>query len=90
VIPVGELSARLPAGCRLVGEGAPLCLDALQGTEAVVVPTPYCHTTAFHVAALAVSSLAGGQASPASALVPRYVRRAEAEVRRTGERFEPL
>ena len=33
--------------------------------------------------------LAAGEGVSASALAPRYVRRAEAEVRRTGLRFEP-
>jgi hypothetical protein len=33
--------------------------------------------------------LARGEGVTAAEAVPRYVRRAEAEVRRTGQRFEP-
>jgi hypothetical protein len=34
--------------------------------------------------------LAAGEGAPVEDLVPRYVRRAEAEVKRTGERFESV
>ena len=40
------------------------------------------------VAELGARLLAQGAGIPAAELVPRYLRRAEAEVRRTGERFE--
>ena len=42
------------------------------------------------VAELGAHLLAQGAGSSAERLVPRYLRRAEAEVRRTGERFEAL
>ncbi len=38
---------------------------------------------------LALAALAAGGGQSAAELVPRYVRRAEAEVTRTAERFEP-
>lgn len=88
VIPIAALASRLPAGCRVVGEGAPLCADALQGTDAVLAPPPYPETTARHVARIAARAWERGQAIAASDLAPRYLRRAEAEVKRTGERFE--
>jgi len=90
VIAIAELAARLPAGCRVVGEGAPLCAEALRGAEVELVPPPYPETTARHVAALAARAWPRGETVAASDLAPRYVRRAEAEVKRTGLRFEPL
>ncbi len=90
VIPIEALAARLPAGCRVVGEGVPLCADALRNTDAVLAPPPYRETTARHVARLAARAWSRGEAVPAGDLVPRYLRRAEAEVKRTGERFEPF
>ena len=40
------------------------------------------------VGRLGQRAVAAGTVTRADALVPRYVRRAEAEVQRTGERFE--
>jgi tRNA threonylcarbamoyladenosine biosynthesis protein TsaB len=90
VIPIEELAARLPAGCRVVGEGVALCAEALRGADAVLLPPPYSEPTARHVARLGARAWSRGAAMPSSELVPRYLRRAEAEVKRTGERFEPF
>jgi hypothetical protein len=40
------------------------------------------------VGLLGAAGLAAGRGGPVADLVPRYVRRAEAEVTRTAERFE--
>ena len=90
VIEIDALAKRLPAGCRVVGEGVPLCADALRGADVDLLPPPYPDTTARHVAALAARAWLRGDTVPAADLVPRYLRRAEAEVKRTGQRFEPL
>jgi len=84
-----QLAARLPARCRLVGEGAALVLERLRaalgpGVTLAQAPGLYARP----VAELGARLLARGAGIPAAALVPRYLRRAEAEVRRTGERFE--
>ena len=90
VIPIEVLAERLPVGCRVVGEGAALCADALRGAAVTLSHPPYLETTARHVARLAARAWSRGEARPAAGLVPRYLRRAEAEVKRTGERFEPF
>jgi tRNA threonylcarbamoyladenosine biosynthesis protein TsaB len=84
-----ELAARLPASCRLVGEGVPLCgarLRELCGPGLRLGPD--ADPRARDVGALGLRRLAGGGGIQAADLVPRYLRRAEAEVKRTGERFE--
>ena len=84
-----QLVAKLPAHCRLTGEGAPLVLARLRaalGPGVTLSPSP--GRCARPVAELGARLLARGAGVPASALVPRYLRRAEAEVRRTGERLE--
>jgi tRNA threonylcarbamoyladenosine biosynthesis protein TsaB len=73
------LASRLPAGCRLVGEAAALAAPALGQAPRLVSPP-----RAADVGRLGRVILARGQGVPAAILVPRYVRRAEAEVRRTG------
>ena len=90
VVEIGALARALPAGCRVVGEGAALCEPALRGAEVAFAHPPYPETTARHVAALGARAWAQGGAIAAADLVPRYWRRAEAEVKRTGLRFEPL
>ena len=90
VIEIDALAKRLPPGCRVVGDAVPLCADALRGAEVELVPPPYPETTARHVAALAARAWLRGATVPAADLAPRYLRRAEAEVKRTGQRFEPL
>jgi len=84
-----QLAARLPARCRLVGEGAALVGDALvralgEGVASVSAPA----FGAAQVAELGALLLAQGGGIAAEALLPSYLRRAEAEVKRTGERFE--
>jgi tRNA threonylcarbamoyladenosine biosynthesis protein TsaB len=90
VIGIGELAGALPAGCRVVGDGAALCEEALRGRRVSFAHPPYPETTARHVAALGARAWAGAAAIAPADLVPRYWRRAEAEVKRTGVRFEPL
>jgi tRNA threonylcarbamoyladenosine biosynthesis protein TsaB len=87
-----ELAAALPPDCTVVvGEGA----AAVAGSAAEQVqrgmrllPEVLGRARAFYVGLLGARLLARGEARTAGDLVPRYVRRAEAEVRRTGERFE--
>jgi tRNA threonylcarbamoyladenosine biosynthesis protein TsaB len=85
-----ELVARLPARCVLVGEGAALCgaeIRAGLGTGALAIPSD---PAARHVGVLGARLLARGEGVPVGEAVPRYLRRAEAEVQRTGRRFEPV
>ncbi len=84
-----QLAARLPARCRLVGEGAPIVGEAL--TRALGAGVTSLREVSFgaqQVAELGARCLAQGGGMRAAVLVPRYLRRAEAEVKRTGERFE--
>lgn len=84
-----ELIARLPACCRLVGDGAVLVHDRLSAALGPgVTLARESGLRARPVAELGARLLAQGAGIPAAELVPRYLRRAEAEVRRTGERFE--
>jgi hypothetical protein len=53
-----------------------------------LLPSELGRARAFAVGLLGTRLLSRGEGRPAEALIPRYVRRAEAEVRRTGERFE--
>jgi len=53
------------------------------------LPPPAGAARARHVGAIGVEQLAGGSWISASQLVPRCLRRAEAEAKRTGEPFEP-
>jgi tRNA threonylcarbamoyladenosine biosynthesis protein TsaB len=86
-----ELAARLPPETLLVvGE------DAEAGAARLLALRPELRrlaagegaARAAWVGRLGRALLAAGRAVPAAALVPRYVRRAEAEVRRTGEALE--
>jgi tRNA threonylcarbamoyladenosine biosynthesis protein TsaB len=84
-----QLAARLPARCRLVGEGASLVQERLSAALGPGVTLGReSGLRARAVAELGARLLAQGAGVPVAALVPRYLRRAEAEVRRTGERFE--
>jgi tRNA A37 threonylcarbamoyladenosine modification protein TsaB len=97
VVPEGvytpeELCARIRPPCVLVGEGAALCGSAIAaalGEGVALLPPPEGNASARHVGALGVEQLARGSWVLAAQLVPHYLRRAEAEVKRTGERFEP-
>jgi tRNA threonylcarbamoyladenosine biosynthesis protein TsaB len=90
VVAIAALAGALPAGCRIVGEGAALCEEALRGKGFAFAPPPHPETTARHVAALGARAWVRGEAIAAADLVPRYWRRAEAEVKRTGLHLEPL
>jgi tRNA threonylcarbamoyladenosine biosynthesis protein TsaB len=86
-----ELAQHLPDRCTLVGEGAGLYGDrvrALRGEGVRVVPPPASDPSAAHVGVLGARLGRIGGLGDAADLTPRYVRRAEAEVTRTGERFE--
>jgi tRNA threonylcarbamoyladenosine biosynthesis protein TsaB len=84
-----ELAALLPPGALLVGEGAALHGERIRGLAGGRVELgPAQPPRARDVAALGLRALAEGLGVSAEELVPRYVRRAEAEVRRTGLRFE--
>lgn len=92
VLTPEALAERLPPGTRLVaGEGsgeAAAAVAARLGEKAHVLPAPHGVARAYAVGVLGARALARGEGVPAARLVPRYVRRAEAEVRRTGARFE--
>jgi tRNA A37 threonylcarbamoyladenosine modification protein TsaB len=86
-----ELAAALPAGGLVVGEGGPLLAEALieaSGGRLQVEAPPGCVPAARSVGRLGLAVLARGESLAAADLVPRYVRRAEAEVARTQQRFE--
>jgi tRNA threonylcarbamoyladenosine biosynthesis protein TsaB len=90
VYAYAELAERLPAFCRLVGEGARLAEDAVRAVRGPGVSLhPDCVPTAEAVARIALRRIAAGERVAVTSLVPRYVRRAEAEVKRTGSRVEP-
>jgi len=92
VFTAEELAAALPRSCTvLVGEGAEAVAVAAAeraGGEMLLLPAALGRTRAFYVGLLGARLLDRGGGQPSENLVPRYVRRAEAEVRRTGERFE--
>jgi tRNA threonylcarbamoyladenosine biosynthesis protein TsaB len=89
VYRIAELCDSLPRGCRVVGEGAALAADALRAALGSGVELrPACVPTAVAVGRLGLRGLRCGAGAPAASLLPRYLRRAEAEVRRTGVRFD--
>jgi tRNA threonylcarbamoyladenosine biosynthesis protein TsaB len=90
VYPAAALCAALRAPCRLVGDGTALVADAVRAAfgDAVALH-PACAPRAASVGRLGARALAAGAGVDPASLVPRYVRRAEAEARRTGERVEP-
>ncbi|HXK26563.1 MAG TPA: tRNA (adenosine(37)-N6)-threonylcarbamoyltransferase complex dimerization subunit type 1 TsaB [Myxococcota bacterium] len=89
VYRAAALADALPLPCRVVGEGAAIAAGALRARGAGVLLHPECAPHAEAVGRLAQRMLARGEGVDPASLVPRYVRRAEAEVRRTGERVEP-
>ena len=97
VVPEGvytpeALCAQLRPPCVLVGEGAALCGEAIAaalGEGVALLLPPDGNASARHVGALGVEQLERGSWVHAAQLAPHYLRRAEAEVKRTGERFEP-
>ncbi len=84
-----ELAPLLPPGAWLAGEGVACCGERLRSlaSSAPRLGPPW-EPQARDVGALGRAVLARGEAVHAEAVLPRYVRRAEAEVRRTGRRFE--
>lgn len=82
VYGVEELAARLPASCALVGSGADLHAAALGGGGPLRVLWPGRAPRARWVARLGADVLARGEGVLAAALVPRYLRRSDAEVAR--------
>jgi tRNA threonylcarbamoyladenosine biosynthesis protein TsaB len=86
------LCERIRPPCVLVGEGAALCGEAVAaalGEDVALLLPPEGNASARYVGALGVEQLARGSSVLATQLAPHYLRRAEAEVKRTGERFEP-
>jgi tRNA threonylcarbamoyladenosine biosynthesis protein TsaB len=87
-----ELARRLPRRCILVGDGVAVCGERVRGALGPGVrslPPPRGRVRARDVGLLGFRLLERGEGVDPADLVPRYVRRAEAEVRRTGERSEP-
>lgn len=81
---VEALRRALPAECVLVGDDAAL-LAELAGPGRRVAAAPL---RAASVGRLGRLAFAAGDVQPASVLVPRYVRRAEAEAKRLGQPTE--
>jgi len=84
-----ELAGRIPPDAILVGEGVPVVEDDLRaalgpGLEVAGRDEP----GAEFVGRLGAAALARGEGVDPGSLAPRYVRRAEAEVTRTSQRFE--
>jgi tRNA threonylcarbamoyladenosine biosynthesis protein TsaB len=89
VYGAASLADHLPGSCILVGcAGEEDMLEGLAAQLGVTLAPPQ-PLRAWWVGRLGARLLAAGEGVSASALAPRYVRRAEAEVRRTGLRFEP-
>jgi tRNA threonylcarbamoyladenosine biosynthesis protein TsaB len=86
------LAERLPSPCTVVvGEGAAPAAEWLRarcGAALWLLPADEGAARASRVARLAARTLAAGGAGRAAELVPRYLRRAEAEARRTGRPLE--
>jgi tRNA threonylcarbamoyladenosine biosynthesis protein TsaB len=84
----GELIPQLPSACIVTGEGADLFGAEIREALGAGVRLAPRAASARSVGHLGAHLLARGETTPAAAVVPRYLRRAEAEVVRTGERFE--
>jgi len=83
-----DVAARLSRDCCITGDGAPL-LSAALAAAGLPAATEVVHPPAAPaVARLALRLFVLGRARTAAELVPRYLRRAEAEARRTGEPLE--
>lgn len=89
VYGIEALAARMPSECVLVGEGAPLFGPELRERCGPGIEIAAGDASAAAVGRLGARMLARGEGVSAAEVVPRYVRRAEAEVKRTGEEFEP-
>lgn len=91
VLTPAELAGKLPQGARVVvGEGAREGAEQLAARrpDLVLLELPDLGASAASVARLAAQLLAAGAGRDAAELVPAYLRRAEAEARRTGRAFE--
>ena len=92
VVLPDELAVRLRGRVRLVGEGAALLGTEIAAkaneAEVAIDPEPTLWPRAASVGRLGRVRLADGGGMAAGALVPRYLRRAQAEEARTAERFE--
>ncbi len=96
IVPEGvytpeDFAARLPTRCTLAGEGVALfsgAAGARLGPGVRIAAHGPPGPRAVDVGRLGARILARGEGIEASRLVPRYLRRAEAEVKRTGQRFE--
>ncbi len=84
---VPDLAAKLPPSCVLVGDGVQLYAEAF-GAGARILPDALVRSPVLQVGRIGRALLAAGGGIEAQALAPRYLRRAEAEARRTGERLE--
>ena len=89
VYRAAALADALPLPCRVVGEGAAIAADALRARGAAVSLHPECAPRAEEVGRLGQALLVRGEGVDPASLVPRYLRRAEAEARRIGVRVEP-
>jgi tRNA threonylcarbamoyladenosine biosynthesis protein TsaB len=74
--------------CTLIGEGVPVVAEPMRARFGDRVQFVDAKADPVAVGRLAARLLARGDGIAADDLAPVYVRRAEAEVRRTGERFE--
>ncbi len=86
-----DLAARLPQGARVVvGEGAREGASVLarRRPDLALLELPDGGASARSVALLGTALLAAGEGRDAAELAPAYLRRAEAEARRTGSAFE--
>lgn len=85
-----ELAREIPVDALLVvGEGAADVVEAAGLPQSIRrLPAAAGRVTAGRVGVVGARVLAGGGGVEAAEVAARYVRRAEAEVRRTGERFE--
>lgn len=89
-----DLASQLPEGTVLVaGEGAAAGaaqVAARWPAGARIVGDPEVPARAAAIGRLGLELWRSGASVPPEALVPRYLRRAEAEVQRTGEALEPV
>jgi len=83
-----ELIPHLPPECILVGEGAEVFGPEIRDQLGTGVAVAGGAASAAAVGWIGARMLARGEGVAAADVVPHYVRRAEAEVQRTGERFE--
>lgn len=83
------LAARIAAPCVLLGEALEPAARALEAAGRAPLRVQAAAPRASAVGALGARMLARGEGRAAADVVPRYVRRAEAEARRIGDPLEP-